>query len=504
MARRIRSVLRACALLIAAPAIASPAGAAQFSEIAAGGRATCASTPGGELYCWGDGREGQLGRVTQITARVPAKVIGTYDSQQVTAGNDFACQIVQRGVQLGVTGVLACWGANATGQLGNGQEGRAQYPQELRSPSGFTRIDAGVGTACGLDGAGGAWCWGDDRVGQAGDGSVAQVVRSPMPVAGTGGLVDIAVGGQHVCAARGDGQLVCWGWTRNGRTAIPPEDPLIALPTAIAGVDDVVDVAAGFSHTCVVRRTGGGTVWCFGQNSRGQLGLGTPPEADGLVPQQVPGLTGITRVDAGALSTCAVGASGRVWCWGTGLQGKLGDGKRQDSRTPVQVANLTGVVRLSVGENHACALTSRGTPYCWGSNRYGQLGTGDRTGIGARAVTPALVVDRALGRATFVPRALQSFPTGTAGGSIELRDLIVRKTSSRYVCPRRATITISARGRTARRTVSTIARRSSTSCRVSGSYALPARTEGATRASYAVRGTHLRTATGALRAQRTG
>ncbi len=129
-----------------------------------------------------------------------------------------------------------------------------------------------------------------------------------------------------------------------------------------------------------------------------------------------------------------------MWCWGDGHQGKLGNGGVTDTTTPVQVKQIADAAQLSVGANHACALTSAGAAFCWGSNRYGQIGNGDRTGVGVTVRTPSRVVDYSLGRATFIPRALVSFPTGTNGGQVELRTLVLRKTSARYPCPTRATV----------------------------------------------------------------
>ncbi len=500
MARMLRSALLAGSLVVLLALAAGQAHAAQFADIAAGGRATCATTPGGQLYCWGDGREGQLGRIGAYTARTPVRVIGTYDSRQVTAGTDFACQLLDRGSQIQVRGIFACWGDNGDGQLGDGRPDRAQFPQEIRTPGGLTRVEAGSASVCALGAGGVAFCWGDNRVGQAGDGGAFPTLRSPQQVPGVANLTDLAVGDRHVCAVRSDTRLICWGWSNDGQTGVTLA-PIIG-PEAVPGLDGVTAVAAGSAHTCALRRTGGGTVWCFGANQRGQLGTGRAEVSVGT-PEQVPGLTGITQLDAGLLSTCAIGAQGRVWCWGDGSQGKLGAGTRADSRTPVQVQGLVDATRLSVGDNHVCALTSKGAPYCWGSNRYGQLGDGDRTGLTARALTPHRVRDSVLGRATFVPRALQSFPTGTSGGAVELRDLIVRKTSSRFSCPSSVRVTLTVGRRTAQRTATAVSRRSSTACRISGTFPLPARTESASSVRVAVRGRHLQTKTTTLRAERT-
>ena len=493
----VRALIAVC-LVGASLALVASASAAQFSSISAGGTATCATKSSGQLFCWGDGRNGQLGRVSANASRIPVQVVGTYDSQQVSSGTDYACQILQRGTQLGVRGIFACWGGNGSGQLGDGREDRAQSPQEVKAPDGLTRIESGFATTCALGAGGSAYCWGDDTVGQLGDGSTQSFLRTPQQVPGVSGLTDLAIGDKHVCAVRSDGALVCWGWTPDGRLGLDVEARIVR-PTVVPGMSDIVDVAAGTTHTCALRRDG--TVWCFGLNDRGQIGTGAAPGGAVPTPTQVPGLSGITQIDAGALSTCAVGQGGAVWCWGDGHQGKLGNGSKADSPTPVQVSSISDVAQLSVGANHVCVLTSKGAPFCWGSNRFGQLGNGDRTGLGVSVSTPTRVVDYVLGRATFIPRVLQSFPTGTSGGAVELRNLVLRTTSTRFPCPKKATISITAKGRTARRTA-VITRRSTGSCRVSGTFALPSGTDGAKRASYSLRATHVHTVARSLRAQR--
>ncbi|MBO9532178.1 MAG: hypothetical protein J7513_04290 [Solirubrobacteraceae bacterium] len=491
--------------VIAAFAVISPGvRAAQFADLSAGGRTTCGTTAEGLLYCWGDGREGQLGRIGANSARHPVRVVGIYDAQQVAAGTNFGCTVLNRGSQINVQGIYACWGDGLSGQLGTGTFDRAQYPQQVRTPDGFTRIEVGSTSTCGIGAGGGVWCWGDDRVGQLGDGSAQPKLAAPIPVPGlSSGVTDLALGELHACAVRADKVPVCWGFVAEGRTGQPPTPDVapIVYPTAVPGLSDIVDVAAGSVHTCALRGTDG-TVWCFGQNVRGQLGSGVPVGAFSATPIQVPGITGATAIAAGGQSTCAV-AGGRVWCWGDGQEGKLGNGSRADSNVPVAAAGLTDVAKITVGTNHACALTSKGAPFCWGANRYGQVGNGDVTGVNAREETPVRVTDYDLGRLTFIPRALQSFPTGTGGGVIEARGFIIRKTSSRYSCPKRGTIRISAKGKAAVRKV-TFTRRSSTACRLSGSFLLPSKSDGATAVRYSVRGTHLRTASGRLRAQKAG
>ncbi len=145
-----------------------------------------------------------------------------------------------------------------------------------------------------------------------------------------------------------------------------------------SGGDGMVEIALGADHACA--RDAAGAIACWGSNVNGALGDGTTDDAS--APIAVAGLPPVTRLAAGELHTCAI-ADGIVWCWGGGDHGQLGDGDRHDRGTPAPIAGLTDepelsqVVNLALGEFQSCALTSGGAVYCWGENQYGQLGLGD-------------------------------------------------------------------------------------------------------------------------------
>ncbi len=138
---------------------------------------------------------------------------------------------------------------------------------------------------------------------------------------------------------------------------------------------DWVAVEAGSEHTCAISRDG--TLWCWGANASGQLGIGSVVSRD--LPTLVPGLTGVVTVSAGDFHTCAVLETGTAWCWGANNQGQLGDSSNDDSPDPVQVTGLTNVAAVASGGEHTCARLSGGTLWCWGKNDKGQLGDNSTT-----------------------------------------------------------------------------------------------------------------------------
>lgn len=141
------------------------------------------------------------------------------------------------------------------------------------------------------------------------------------------------------------------------------------------GFTDQSAVAAGRAHSLSV--TQGGTVWAWGDNSKGQLGDGSTTQRP--TPVTVAGLAGVARVSGGANHSLALKSDGTVWAWGDNAKGQLGDGSTTQRPTPVQVSGLSGVVGISAGANHSLAVKSDGTVWAWGDNAVGQLGDGSAT-----------------------------------------------------------------------------------------------------------------------------
>jgi alpha-tubulin suppressor-like RCC1 family protein len=134
-------------------------------------------------------------------------------------------------------------------------------------------------------------------------------------------------------------------------------------------------LSTGAGHTCYVNAHG--VASCWGSNSDGELGNGTPN--DNAQPSPVRGRLVFVSVSAGSDHTCGVTATAAAFCWGDNTTGQLGGDAGEGSRSPVPVSGAIPFAAVSAGLDHSCGLTTNGAVYCWGSNEHGQLGNGNKT-----------------------------------------------------------------------------------------------------------------------------
>jgi alpha-tubulin suppressor-like RCC1 family protein len=353
------------------------AGAAQWIHVSAGAYQTCGIKTGNTLWCWGYNHDGQLGDGNTASQDLPAQVTkpGPAGWASVAAGGFHGC-----GIRKDTS--LWCWGQNSLGQLGIGSFTNQSRPQRVTSPAqaGWSSVAAGGFYTCATRSDGTLWCWGSSEAGQLGPGNTTdedlpQQVTTPAQA----GWASVAAGGDTTCATRDDGTLWCWGdngWGQLGIGNTTEQD----LPQQVTTPDQTgwASVSVADYHTCATRTDG--TLWCWGFNDAGQLGIGSKTEQN--LPQQVttPAQTGWTSVAAGGSTTCAT-RTHALWCWGFNRYGQLGIGSNTNQARPrrVTVPGSTGWSLAAVGSLHACATHTGPTLWCWGYNANGQLGIGSVT-----------------------------------------------------------------------------------------------------------------------------
>ncbi|MFH2010412.1 MAG: DUF4215 domain-containing protein [bacterium] len=288
---------------------------------------------------------------------------------QLSAGAAHTCGVKR-------DGTVWCWGANEAGQLGDGAlEGRLE-PSLVPDLEDVVEVAAGEAHTCAVDSDGRGWCWGSNDQGQLGDGSI--IDRSiPVRVLGLSGAASVSAGGRHTCAVTTELEAYCWGANADGQLGDGAQTGRQAATRVVvgAGLTSARAVSAGSAHTCAIREDD--TLWCWGSNTAGQLGTGDG--APSLLPLAVlegEGFLSAAVVATGAEHTCAVDATGAVWCWGDGGDRRLGDGAMFDRLSPVLVINFDSARAVAAGGEHSCAVTEAGAYWCWGRGTSGQLGTG--------------------------------------------------------------------------------------------------------------------------------
>lgn len=247
------------------------------------------------------------------------------------------------------------------------------------------------------------WVWGDDSYGQYGNGTqifnAPGTIRDTVDLASANGAVAVATSGSHVLLLRSDGTLWSWGDNTlgelgNGGTSTSPT--LAPSPLTLAGVVQVVAGGGTLGEPYSMALTSGGTVWAWGSNREGQLGQGSVNNVF-PTPTQITTISGVVAIAASpdGVNSVALKSDGTVWAWG---RNNLGNGYSTGSSSPVQVQSLTGVAVISVSYSHTLVAKSDGTVWDWGDNTYGELDNGTTsttpvlTPIKANSIVGATVV----------------------------------------------------------------------------------------------------------------
>ncbi len=271
-------------------------------------------------------------------------------------------------------GLVSCWGWNKFGQSGQPEGGEIIHETVIPDFSGITSVTAGAYHTCALNQKGQVFCWGRNNVGQLGNGSHTDS-STPEPVAGLEGehIRMVQSGSMHTCAVGTDGAVYCWGSNREGKLGNGTDQFESNRAVPVTGLDLPVRwLAAGSNHTCAVDDNNG--LWCWGDGSYGQIGL--KPFAGSTTPIRLDALPGeVVDLQAGWFHTCLLDSTGRVTCWGKNEDGQLGNAaliSRADRVSPVGL--VKDVRLLAVGGQTSCAVTTNDRILCWGKNSYGQIG----------------------------------------------------------------------------------------------------------------------------------
>jgi alpha-tubulin suppressor-like RCC1 family protein len=348
----------------------SPACSMPIVSVGAGGRHTCAVQQDGALFCWGDNQAGQLGtgsagptadRATPQRVDVPGS-----SWAEVAAGDAHTCAI-------DTNGALFCWGQNFDGQLGVGDSIDRSLPTRVGTLTDWVHVDLGMIHSCGFRRDRSVWCWGNNG-GRLGDGATASRDVPTQEANAWTTWQAVSAGKENTFALTISGRMYGTGPNTYGQIGLGNVGDELVLANPNSTILDVANVSMGGDHACAALAAG--TVWCWGRNLFGELGIGTPVQ-DRDLPVQVGTDVRWMGVSTGGDHTCGVMTDHTAWCWGRNLHGQLGVADNQDRTAPVQVGAATAWQRVEAGADHTCALTPTGGLHCWGRNLEGELAQGD-------------------------------------------------------------------------------------------------------------------------------
>ena len=399
------------------------------TALSVGGNQSCAIASGA-AYCWGSNASGELGDGTKANSYIPVavdvKLVKTGSTYEITAGYAHVCALT--------AGTANCWGSNGNGQLGNSTFENSNVPTSVTTKGvldgkSVTAISNFSQNTC-VVANGAAYCWGEGSVGQLGNGGY-QNFTTPVAVSTSGVLAGktvtaISVGYRYACAIA-NGDVYCWGYNFQGQLGNSSKISS-AVPVAVTKSDalagkSVTSLIASYSHTCAIAS---GSVYCWGSNESGQLGIQVAKDFFGEYVQTI--FTSPVAVDTSGIlkgrtvssfvSPGSVLSGEKLIIWGgesrlpiestwlnsgdlyskviSSISGYVGTQSGQGcalsdktiycfgqvspvrSSTPLKLPTTTAIGEKPVSfiasnSQSACAIAI-GSLYCWGQNENGQLG----------------------------------------------------------------------------------------------------------------------------------
>jgi alpha-tubulin suppressor-like RCC1 family protein len=395
-------------------------GLAGATAVSAGGAHACAVLTTGELRCWGSNTRGQLGNGSALPSRAPVTVAGLPAVTSLASGAGHTCAVV-------AGGQVFCWGANDRGQLGVeaapdqcGAEGAtapcARSPVLVTEVADAVEVVAGDAHTCVRTAGGSVQCWGTNTDAQLGAGT-AGAMPAPRPrtvrvgASSLRGVRALAAGGDHTCALRDDGAVLCWGRHDRGQLGVAvPED---FAPCAHACIATAVPIV-GYEGAPILEEPDAGFEQPIGDAST-PMDATTPRDAtaprdattprdataprDATTPRDAPDVVdlgrdvvlppapAVTAISAGGAFSCIALSDRTLRCWGTNRTYELGNGRMNEGGAALTTViaspgsastnPLQGVLRVESGAATSCALLVDRSVKCWGTNEGGALGVGD-------------------------------------------------------------------------------------------------------------------------------
>ena len=323
---------------------------------------------GNVLYAWGDNDSGQLGDGTRTSRNQPV-VIALPTGISAANLKAIACGWYHSLALTNDNRVLA-WGLNKDGQCGVTPDSPRYItaPRLVAGLANIAQIAGGTIHSLALDSNGKVWAWGNNFYGQLGNGTAQNINATPKIVANLPKAKSISAGAGHSIALLSDGTAKAWGWNFYGQLGDGfsgyqgnGDERVSAVPVTVKNVASGTQLSAGYAHNLILKSDG--TLLSWGNNFYGQLGRSTSSANDGLA-ANVTDISGavfgnVQTISAGSGHNLVIRSDGTIWSWGYNEFGSLGLGTTNNEIAPQQVPNLINAQAIQAGYAHSVAMAAR-------------------------------------------------------------------------------------------------------------------------------------------------
>lgn len=319
------------------------------------------------LWAWGLNDHMQV--ENSSTLYVTLTQIGTdKDWIDISAGGSFSLAVKSNGT-------LWAWGVNSFGQLGNGTNTDISTPTQIGTATDWKSVAAGYTHSLALKTDGTAWAWGSNNYCQLGQGSDCTAKNSPVQVGTSTNWAMLSGGSFFSLGLQNDGTV--WGWGKNNRGQLGIGSTVDKnVPTILSSISYFVLINAGAEHSMGISR--GGEAYAWGHNDYDQLGLGTSGGLYEWLPVRIGTQSDWVSLAPSRSHTIGIRSNGTAWSWGVTDNYLLGTGL-PSTTTPRQIGTSTDWESAIAGWEISLAFKKDHTLWSWGRNGTGGLGNSTNT-----------------------------------------------------------------------------------------------------------------------------